>query len=148
MTPAVQHERAATSLGAVTGTPRLLLRAEALLGLALLLVAYGALGASWTRFALLFLAPDLSFVAYLAGPRVGAWTYDAAHSLIGPGALVAGSSLAPTLLPLAVLWAAHIAFDRALGYGLKYETGFRHTHLGTVGAPRSPARNDAETKVA
>jgi hypothetical protein len=28
---------------------------------------------------------------------------------------------------------SHAAFDRMLGYGLKYEQGFRHTHLGTIG---------------
>ena len=28
----------------------------------------------------------------------------------------------------------HSAFDRLLGYGLKYATGFQDTHLGCVGA--------------
>lgn len=27
----------------------------------------------------------------------------------------------------------HSAFDRLLGYGLKYATGFQDTHLGGVG---------------
>ena len=30
---------------------------------------------------------------------------------------------------------AHAAFDRSLGYGLKYALGFRHTHLGLIGRP-------------
>lgn len=42
-----------------------------------------------------------------------------------------------TLLAIAIIWAAHIAFDRAVGYGLKYETGFNDTHLGRVG--RAPS---------
>jgi hypothetical protein len=28
---------------------------------------------------------------------------------------------------------AHIGIDRALGYGLKYSTGFGFTHLGRIG---------------
>ena len=71
----------------MSGGPRLLLRAE---GAALLIVAgmlYGETGAAWWLFAVLFLAPDLSFLGYLAGPRTGAVVYNAAHSLVGPIAL-------------------------------------------------------------
>jgi hypothetical protein len=119
----------------VSGAPRLLLRAE---GAALLLVAallYGDTGAPWWLFALLFLAPDLSFLGYLAGARIGAIVYNGAHSLIGPAALgVAGLLLAHKLaIALALIWAAHIGFDRVLGYGLKYAAGFGFTHLGRIG---------------
>jgi hypothetical protein len=37
-------------------------------------------------------------------------------------------------------WAFHIGVDRALGYGLKFEDGFQHTHLGTIGRGGRPAR--------
>ena len=33
----------------------------------------------------------------------------------------------------ALIWIAHIGLDRALGYGLKYATGFGDTHLGHIG---------------
>ncbi|MDD9911252.1 MAG: DUF4260 family protein, partial [Ahrensia sp.] len=36
-------------------------------------------------------------------------------------------------LAIALIWAAHISGDRALGYGLKYESNFKHTHLGKIG---------------
>ena len=36
-------------------------------------------------------------------------------------------------LPVALVWAAHIGFDRALGYGLKLPHGFQSTHLGDLG---------------
>ena len=121
--------------GTVKGAPRVLLRAE---GAALLLLAaliYGGSGASWWLFAVLFFAPDLSFLAYLAGPRAGAFAYNAAHTLIGPAVLgLAGLQLpAPLALSLALIWAAHIGFDRLLGYGLKYAAGFGFTHLGRIG---------------
>ncbi|MGQ7476239.1 DUF4260 family protein [Streptococcus suis] len=32
-----------------------------------------------------------------------------------------------------LIWLAHIGWDRAFGYGLKYESGFKHTHLGDLG---------------
>jgi hypothetical protein len=33
------------------------------------------------------------------------------------------------LLNVALIWVAHIGADRAMGYGLKYSTHFRDTHL-------------------
>jgi hypothetical protein len=90
--------------------------------------------------ALLFLAPDLSFAAYLGGPRLGAIVYDCAHSYVLP--LASGIALAASgnadKLPFVLIWTAHIGFDRALGYGLKYPTGFGDTHLGPMGRARTP----------
>ena len=70
--------------GAVTGAPRVWLRLEGLAVFALAVVLYKRGGHSWLLFAALFLAPDLSFAAYLAGPRVGAMGYNLAHSYVGP----------------------------------------------------------------
>lgn len=108
----------------------------ALLGLAAL--AYGRLGPGWGMFAILFLTPDLSFFGYLAGPRIGALTYNLAHSLIGP-LLLAGAGLfadQSLILALSLIWLAHIGFDRALGYGLKSPEAFGVTHLGLIGEAR------------
>jgi hypothetical protein len=41
----------------------------------------------------------------------------------------------PLILSIAMIWLAHIGFDRALGYGLKYASGFSSTHLGRIGKP-------------
>ena len=126
-------------VGGVRGGPRLLLRLEGAVALAAALAAYAHLGGSWGWFAALFLVPDLSMLGYLAGPRLGAASYNAAHSYVGP-ALLALASLAlsaPSLLLGVALWAAHVGFDRLLGYGLKYATAFGDTHLGRVGAKPS-----------
>ncbi|MGZ8984451.1 MAG: DUF4260 family protein [Methylotenera sp.] len=49
-------------------------------------------------------------------------------------ALLQGSHwLLLCLLCAGVVWCAHIGFDCALGYGLKYSTGFYFTHLGIIG---------------
>lgn len=119
----------------VSGTPRILLRAEGAAIFALSILLYAKVGLSWWLFAILFLAPDLSFLGYLAGARAGAIVYNAAHTLLGPLALAAAGMLLPAfiLIPLALIWTAHIGFDRMLGYGLKYGAGFGYTHLGRIG---------------
>ena len=112
-----------------------LLRLEWLAVLAASLVAYAMSGFSWWLFALLILAPDLSMLGYLGGPRVGALTYNAVHTLIAPTLLAAAAWLwaSPLSTALALILLAHIAADRALGYGLKYAGGFSDTHLGRIG---------------
>ncbi len=122
-------------LGAVRRGPAVVLRLEALLLLAAALVAYHLLGGSRGTFALTFLLPDLSLLAYLAGPRAGALCYNAAHSTLAPGALALAALAAgiPGLGLAAAIWLGHIGLDRALGYGLKYQTSFASTHLGVIG---------------
>src|SRR3979409_2677871 len=121
--------------GTVTGGVRTLLRLEGLTLLAGMTLFYGVRGGSWWIYAILFLVPDLSFAGYLAGPRIGAIVYNDAQSYLAPMALMtAGFVLALTLaLSIATIWLAHIGFDRALGYGLKYSAGFGFTHLGRIG---------------
>jgi hypothetical protein len=116
----------------------LLLRLEWLALAAVAIVAYNFVGGGWLMFLLLILAPDLSMLAYLAGPRVGAFGYNLAHTLVWPFALiVAGVVLDDDLTTaLAAIWIVHIAVDRALGYGLKLPGGFQETHLGRIGRRR------------
>jgi len=126
---------ATNTAGAATGGVKTLLRLEGLTLFAGMVVLYGAWDGSWWIFAMLFLAPDLSFLAYLSGPRTGALVYNAAHSYMAPVALLTlGFGFeAPLTLSIAMIWLAHIGFDRALGYGLKYAAGFTFTHLGRIG---------------
>jgi hypothetical protein len=121
--------------GAVTGGVKILLRLEGLTLFAAMLVLYATWGRSWWIFAILFLAPDLSFAAYLIDPKTGALVYNAAHSYMAPVALLTlGFALGePLILSIAMIWLAHIGIDRALGYGLKYAAGFGFTHLGRIG---------------
>jgi hypothetical protein len=121
--------------GTVSGGVKNLLRLEGLALLAGMTALYALWAGPWWLYAVLFFAPDLSFAAYLAGPKIGAWAYNAVHSTIIPLALLTiGFGFAPPLvLSVALIWLAHIGFDRALGYGLKYFTGFGFTHLGRIG---------------
>lgn len=91
-------------------------------------------GTSWWLFGLVFLVPDIGLLGYLAGTRTGAITYNLTHGLTGPIALaIFGHTIGnETLLAVSLVWIAHIGFDRALGYGLKYATDFHDTHLQRV----------------
>ena len=122
-------------MGSATGAVRILLRLEGLSVLLLCLLLYAKLGAGWHAFFLLFLIPDLSLIAYTAGIKFGSIAYNAAHSYCGAlTCIVIGILLpSPGALSAGIIWCAHIGFDRALGYGLKYPTNFRDTHLGTIG---------------
>lgn len=121
--------------GYVTGNLRWLLRMEGLAIFIFSLMAYDFMGFPWGFFILVFLVPDLSLFAYFHSPRVGAILYNTMHSYILPLMLFAygffvSSSVADKL---AIIWIAHIGFDRALGFGLKYPRGFRYTHFGRLG---------------
>jgi uncharacterized protein DUF4260 len=111
--------------------PSLLIKLEeAALFLATILI-YQHLHNSWLLFAILFLTPDLSMLGYLANPRMGAALYNLAHTLVLPLSLllIAYYTNHPTLLAIALIWIAHITIDRVLGFGLKYPTFFKDTHL-------------------
>lgn len=112
--------------------PRRLLRLEGLAVLAGALGAYLALDGPLWLLAVLALAPDLSMLGYLGGPRVGSRVYNLVHTYVLPLALAgAGWWLdVPLALQVAAIWTGHIGADRLFGYGLKYETGFADTHLG------------------
>ena len=115
------------------GGVRVVLQLEGLTVMAVAVTAFASLHASWWLFAALFLAPDIAFLGYLANPRVGAIAYNTLHSYIGP--LILGVAAyfgqAPSLIPYILIWVAHLGFDRALGYGLKYASAFGDTHLGS-----------------
>jgi hypothetical protein len=114
--------------------PKFLLHLEGatvLIGSALLYYLHGG---NWLLYALLLLAPDLSMFGYLAGNKIGAYIYNLLHAyplpaLLATYGLLGNNALA---LSLALIWSSHIGADRLLGYGLKYPTEFKDTHLAHV----------------
>jgi hypothetical protein len=114
--------------------PAVLLRAEGATLLLTSVLLYWMNGGSWLLFALLLLAPDLSMLGYLAGSRSGAAIYNVFHAyplpaVLGAFGLLGGS---PPAVAVALVWFAHIGMDRLVGYGLKYPTEAKDTHLGRV----------------
>ena len=118
--------------------PDLLLRIEGGAMFASSLLLYRFAGGRWAVFVVLFLWPDLFMVGYLVNAKLGARLYNLVHADALPLALAAVSLgvRQSGLLMFALIWLAHIGADRALGYGLKYPTFFKDTHLQRVGESR------------
>ena len=114
--------------------PKLLLQLEGAAALVIACVLYHQSHGPWLWFALLFLSPDLSMLGYIAGNKSGALSYNLVHTYILPACLVAVYWFAGNrwFLWLGLISLAHIGFDRMLGFGLKYETAFKDTHLQRV----------------
>lgn len=117
--------------------PRTYLRIEGLAVLAIALGSYVSLDGSIWLLVVLALAPDLSMVGYLAGPRLGSLSYNGVHTYTLPLALGAVGVWVDARLALlvALIWVGHIGADRVAGYGLKFDSGFDETHLSTQPAP-------------
>jgi hypothetical protein len=121
--------------GSVVAGPRRWLRLEAAVLLGGCLVAFPATHRSWWLVAVALLLPDLVMVGYLGGTRLGAIFYNAAHSAPAPAVLIGLGwwQHEPLVLAIGLIWLAHIGMDRLMGYGLKYDDHFGHTHLGRIG---------------
>jgi len=98
-------------------------------------------GLAWWAMLLVFFGPDLGFLGYLLGARIGAQIYNLLH-LYGTNALILAIGLVaglPALAGIGALLMAHVGFDRMLGYGLKSPEGFSFTHLGRIGRDKDTA---------
>jgi hypothetical protein len=111
--------------------PAVLLRVEGLTLFVAALVAYSTLNGNWWLFAALLFVPDVFMLGYLRNPVWGAAGYNLGHTYLLPALLLgAGWMMGWHLAVLiAIIWFAHIGMDRAVGYGLKYSTQFKDTHL-------------------
>lgn len=125
-----------------------LLRIEGLAVLIAAVAAYAAIGGNWWLFALLLLAPDLSMLGLLLANKTGAWTYNLAHTYALPAALAAigWASGFSWMIPVAIVWVAHIGMDRAVGYGLRYPHDPRRTHLGIMGRKKQKSEALADPR--
>ena len=115
----------------IPDTVRFWLHAEGAAALIAAAAIYDRLGGSWIWAVPLLLLPDLSMVGYLAGPRLGSFTYNLVHNfVVGLAVLGLGAWLDSNALMLAgAVLIGHIGGDRLLGYGLKHATAFKDTHM-------------------
>jgi hypothetical protein len=89
----------------------------------------------WWWFLVLILAPDLSMLGYAFGNKSGAFFYNLFHHKgIAVLLYIIGCYLEIEIVELiGIILFSHSAMDRIFGYGLKYEKGFKYTHLGEIG---------------
>lgn len=114
--------------------PAILERLEAIFIAAAAVIAYAYLHGDGLFFILLLFVPDVSMIGYVANPRVGSVIYDAAHTYFVPAVLLAVGLALESLVAaqIALIWITHIGIDRLLGFGLKYPTAFKETHLQRI----------------
>jgi hypothetical protein len=125
--------------GTTTGAVRTWLRIEGLAAFGLGVALFGMSGGNWLVLIPLLLLPDISAIGYLAGPRIGAFTYNLVHNWV-PGFVALGVGVwlsSPAILIAAAILIAHVGMDRAVGYGLKLPSSFQDTHLGRMGRSRA-----------
>ncbi|MDE3742639.1 DUF4260 domain-containing protein [Maribacter polysaccharolyticus] len=114
---------------------KILIKLEEFMMFTLGLFMFGLLGYQWWWFLVLIMVPDIGMVGYLFGNKAGAIAYNVFHH---KGLTIvlyfAGMFFSSPIIQLAgVILFSHAALDRVLGYGLKYNKGFKYTHLGEIG---------------
>jgi hypothetical protein len=125
-------------VGSVIGAPKLLLRIEGAVLCAASIAVCALQGQQWWLYPALLLVPDIFMLGYLRNTKLGAITYNLGHSY--PAAalvtLLGFVAASPLTVALGAIWFGHIGWDRMFGYGLKYATSFKHTHLGDLEKPK------------
>jgi len=98
----------------------------------------------WWFYLLLIIGPDIGMLGYVAGPKVGAFTYNLFHNkavaLLCLLVLFVIGRYTPdwpsSVISFGIILYGHASMDRIFGYGLKFPDSFQHTHLGWIGKPR------------
>lgn len=113
---------------------KVLLHLEGLAVLIMSIFFYASNGFSWLLFFLLLFVPDLWMIGYVYNPKIGAAIYNVVHTYVFTIIVVfAGVVFSnDVFLAIGLISAAHIGMDRTCGYGLKYPTDFKDSHLQRV----------------
>jgi hypothetical protein len=130
MTSAMNHLTSSTK----SSLPVVLLRAEGLAVLISAIAVYAHLRGNAWLFVLLLFTPDVFMLGYLKNVQLGSIIYNIGHTYLVPIVVLAIALYAESFLgvQIAIIWFAHIGLDRLMGYGLKYPTNFKDTHLQRV----------------
>lgn len=103
------------------------------------ILAFSLQGQEWWLYPLLLFVPDVFMLGYLKNTWAGATLYNAGHSYLLPALVIFSGwyRLHPLSIAIGLIWLGHVGMDRFFGYGLKYDSGFKHTHLGDLTNPKS-----------
>lgn len=118
--------------GFVQSRPRRWLRLDGAVLFVASIILFAMTHQSWWVYPVLLFTPDIFMVGYVRSTKVGAFFYNAGHSYFLPSLLVLLGWHHPATLAVGLIWLGHVGFDRMMGYGLKYDSGFKKTHLGDL----------------
>jgi len=118
--------------GDVTGKPKWWLRLDGAVLFTASIILFALTHQRWWIYPVLLFVPDIFMIGYLRNSRIGAFFYNAGHSYFLPSLLTLYGWHHPLCLAIGLIWLGHVGFDRMAGYGLKYDSHFKHTHLGDL----------------
>ena len=113
---------------------KILLHIEGLAVLLFSIYFYADSQFSWVLFIVLLFAPDVSMLGYLISNKAGAILYNLMHTYsLAIFVIICGLLLSSEfVVAIGLILTSHIGMDRMIGYGLKYPTHFKETHLDRV----------------
>lgn len=118
----------------ITGKPKLWLRLDGIVLFTATTFLFAAEHVHWWIYPALLFVPDIFMVGYFFSTRLGAFLYNAGHSYFLPALMIyiAWANHHPMAIAIGLIWLGHVGFDRFFGYGLKYDSSFKETHLGAL----------------
>jgi hypothetical protein len=83
---------------------------------------------------LVWLSIDISMAGYLVNKKLGAFTYNLIHNYaLSLVFLITGAFFQNfDVISIGLILMIHVGIDRLLGFGLKYSSGFKDTHIQKV----------------
>jgi len=123
----------------VTGKPKYWLRLDGLILFVATIFLFAGEHQKWWIYPVLLFVPDIFMLGYIKNTKAGAFFYNAGHSYFLPSFVVylGWAQQHPFLIAVGVIWLGHVGWDRFFGYGLKYDSGFKDTHLGNLNKSKS-----------
>ena len=118
--------------GFVEGRPKIWLRVDGAVLFIASIILFSLTNQHWWIYPTLLFVPDIFMIGYIRGTKIGAFFYNAGHSYFLPSLLCLYGWHHTLCLAIGLIWLGHVGFDRMAGYGLKYDSDFKHTHLGSL----------------
>lgn len=121
----------------VAGKPKLWLRLDGLVLFVATIIFFASTHQHWWLYPALLFVPDIFMIGYLKDSKLGALLYNFGHSYFAPAVVAFWGWAAKdaAVIAIGVIWLGHVGWDRFFGFGLKYDTRFKYTHLGSLDKP-------------
>jgi len=123
----------------VIGKPKYWLRLDGLILFVATIFLFAGEHQKWWIYPVLLFVPDIFMLGYIKDTKFGAFFYNAGHSYFLPCVVVYFGWVQhhPFSIAIGLIWLGHVGWDRFFGYGLKYDSGFKDTHLGNLNKSKS-----------
>lgn len=113
---------------------KIILKLENIALFILSIVIFSSTSVAWWWFLVLLFTPDIGMFGYAINSRIGAYVYNFFHhkGIAVLFILLGWFYNKDIYFVIGSVLLAHSSLDRVFGYGLKFISGFKHTHLGDL----------------